>query len=77
MEKFIIVAIFNILAENIKYGDDIFFILAENNWKYCGVGRISALRGEIFSPTWEDFLSCVGKSLSKCCKNGCFAFRRI
>ena len=43
LEKIILVAIFNILTDNIKYGDDIFFILAENNLFQCGVRTCRAL----------------------------------
>ena len=33
--------------ENIKYGDDIFFILAENKHVQCGVGRFPAVLAKI------------------------------
>jgi hypothetical protein len=41
LKKFILDAIFFILVGNIKYGDDIFFILGENICKKCDVGKVS------------------------------------
>ena len=49
MEKFIIVAIFNILAENIKYGDDIFFIPDENKLFRRSVRTFAARRQKTYN----------------------------
>ena len=46
LNKIILVAILFILVGNIKYGDDVFFILAENISGEFGVGTFSAKRDD-------------------------------
>jgi hypothetical protein len=53
---FILGVIFFIIAENIKYDGDIFFILGENNLFQRSVGRFSVKRGKTFSGARENIL---------------------
>ena len=49
LKKIILVAIFFIIVENIKYDGDIFFILVGNICEQCGVRKFFALRAEKFT----------------------------